>query len=69
MKEKMHNALKIAVSVTPWIASMYLLYGLGKFEIWVPETPYRDLMTVAIMVTGMVMSYFLYSYFFKISKR
>lgn len=50
--------LKIAAALAPCILSMYLLYCLGKYEIWVPETPHRDKMTIVILVIGMAMSFF-----------
>ena len=46
--------LKIVIVATPLLMSMYLLYWLGKHEIWVPETSHRDKITIAILVAGMV---------------
>ena len=45
--------LKIAAALAPCILSMYLLYYLGKYEIWVPETPHRDKMTILILTDDM----------------
>lgn len=61
--------LKIAAALAPCILSMYLLYCLGKYEIWVPETPHRDKMTIAILIIGMAMSFFARSYFVKRTKK
>ena len=61
--------LKIAAALAPCILSMYLLYCLGKYEIWVPETPHRDKMTIVILVIGMAMSLFARSYFVKRTKK
>ena len=61
--------LKIVVALAPCILSMYLLYYLGKYEIWVPETPHRDKMTIVILVIGMAMSFFARSYFVKRTKK
>ena len=61
--------LKIAAALAPCILSMYLLYYLGKYEIWVPETPHRDKMTIIILIIGMAMSFFARSYFVKRTKK
>ena len=61
--------LKIAAALAPCILSMYFLYCLGKYEIWVPETPHRDKMTIVILIIGMAMSFFARSYFVKRTKK
>ena len=61
--------LKIAAALAPCIISMYLLYYLGKYEIWVPETPHRDKMTILILIMGMAMSFFARSYFVQRTKK
>ena len=61
--------LKIAGALAPCILSMYLLFCLGKYEIWVPETPHRDKMTIVILIIGMAMSFFARSYFVKRTKK
>lgn len=61
--------LKIAAALAPCILSMYLLYYLGKYEIWVPETPHRDKMTILILILGMAMSFFARSYFVQRTKK
>ena len=61
--------LKIAAALAPYILSMYLLYCLGKYEIWVPETPHRDKMTIVILIIGMAISFFARSYFVKRTKK
>ena len=61
--------LRIAAALAPCILSMYLLYYLEKYEIWVPETPHRDKMTIVILIIGMAMSFFARSYFVKRTKK
>ena len=61
--------LKIAAALAPCILSMYFLYYLGKYEIWVPETPHRDKMTILILILGMAMSFFARSYFVQRTKK
>ncbi|NQY33636.1 MAG: hypothetical protein HRT37_01440 [Alteromonadaceae bacterium] len=65
LKIQMRNAFKIAIASTPLVISMYLLYWLGKHEIWLPETLHRDKITIAVLVAGMALSFFLQSYFAK----
>ena len=60
---------RVALALTPLLLSMYLLYWLGKYEIWVPETAHRDKITIAILIVGMVLSFLLQSYFDKSKKK
>ncbi|MEM8936083.1 MAG: hypothetical protein AAGC77_06720 [Pseudomonadota bacterium] len=55
--------LKRLVVFTPVLAAMYFLYSLGKNEVWDTETPHRDLITGAIVATGMLGSFLLQFYF------
>lgn len=66
---RFRSLLKSAVAVAPWLASMYFLYWLGKNEIWVPETPFRDVITIAIVAVGMIMSFLIQSHFSKTVKK
>lgn len=61
--------LKIALVLTPMLISMYLLYWLGKYEIWIPETAHRDKITILIVAAGMVLSFLLQSHFAKSAKK
>jgi hypothetical protein len=56
---KMHtgNALKVAITFTPWLISMYILYWLEYGEVWTTETAYRGMASVAILVAGMGLSF------------
>jgi hypothetical protein len=69
LKIKVIYGLKIAIALTPLLTSMYLLFWLGKAEIWVPETAHRDKMTIAIVAVGMVLSFLLQSHFAKRGKK
>ncbi|MEH6549650.1 MAG: hypothetical protein V7711_09275 [Pseudomonadales bacterium] len=55
--------LKNAIAFVPWITSMYLLYRLDADGIWSAETSDRDLMTIAILLVGMGLSFFLLTFF------
>lgn len=48
---------------------MYLLFWLEKHKIWIPETPHRDKITIAIVAAGMVLSFLLQSYFARRDKK
>lgn len=62
------NALKVlktAIAFAPWLVSMYVLYWLEYGEVWTTETAHRGKLTVAILVVGMGLSFFIQSYFAK----
>lgn len=69
MKKQLAYLLRVTLAFTPLVLSMYLLYWLGKYEIWVPETAHRDKITIAIVIVGMVLSFLLQSYFDKNNKK
>lgn len=69
LKMQLIRMIKIMIALTPWLVSMYLLFWLGKHEVWIPETPHRDKITIAILVVGMASSFFVYSIFFKHKRR
>ena len=57
--------LDIILAILPWVVSMYVLYWLESAAIWIPETPHRDKISLAILVLGMGASFLLYSYLAK----
>ena len=65
LKTRTHNALKVAIALTPWLISMYLLYWLEYVEIWTTETAYRGMASVAILVAGLGLSFYVQSRFAK----
>jgi hypothetical protein len=62
-KDQTRHVLKVAVAFVPWIISMYTLYWLDYGQIWTTETPHRGKASVAILVLGMGLSFFVHSYF------
>lgn len=60
--------VKIAIASAPMVAAMYLLYWLEQSGTWVPETPHRDKITIAVVVIGMAASFAIQSFFIKASK-
>lgn len=61
LASKLQYALKLFVTVLPWLLSMYTLYWLEYSGIWITQTPYRDKFAVLILLTGMGLSFLLYS--------
>lgn len=69
LKSRAHKAFKIAIVMTPMLTAMYGLYWLGSREIWMPETPHRDKITIAIVAAGMVLSFLLQTFFSRREKK
>ncbi len=65
LNTRTRNALKVAIALTPWLISMYLLYWLEYGEIWTTETAYRGMASVAILVAGLGLSFSVQSRFAK----
>jgi hypothetical protein len=57
--------LKAMVACTPWVLSMYTLYLLEYGKIWSLETPHRGKISVIILLTGMGLSFVIYSRLFR----
>ena len=57
--------LDIILAILTWVVSMYVLYWLESAAIWIPETPHRDKISLAILALGMGASFLLYSYLAK----
>jgi len=63
LKTRILSPLKVVIAFTPWLISMYLYFWLDHSEIWTNETPHRGKMSVAILITGMLLSFLLQSHF------
>ena len=61
-KVGLRHAVKAAVSIVPWLVSMYLFYWLDASGTWTAETPHRGKLSVALLAAGMGLSFLLYSY-------
>jgi hypothetical protein len=57
LKSRTLYSLKIAVGLVPWIAAMYGFYWLDASGTWTPDTPHRGKMSVALLATGMMLSF------------
>ncbi|NRB70889.1 MAG: hypothetical protein HRU51_03125 [Xanthomonadales bacterium] len=56
----MLKILKIALSLLPWLLSMYGFYWLDS-NLWDASTPHRGKLSVMLMGSGMALSFLLYS--------
>ena len=61
LKNRVLFYLRAFLALAPLIGAMYALYYFGKCEVWIPETPHRDKITLAILVLGVSISFWLYS--------
>jgi hypothetical protein len=68
VKSQARYALEIAVAFMPWLISMYMLYWLEYGEIWTTETAHRGKISVAILITGMGLSFLVHSFLAKRNK-
>ena len=57
LKNRVLFYLKAFLALAPLIGAMYALYYFGKYEVWIPETPHRDKITIAILVLGVSISF------------
>ena len=65
LKMQTRHALKIVIAFTPWVISMFVLYFLETHAIWTTETAHRGKISVAILISGMGLSFLVHSYFAK----
>jgi hypothetical protein len=65
LKMRTRNALEVVISFTPWVTSVFFLYWLEHWQVWTPETAHRGKTSVAILLTGMGLSFLVRSYFSK----
>lgn len=52
---------RTGLALVPWALSLYLLYRLEHREIWAVDMPYRGLVSVFLIATGMGLSFLLHS--------
>ncbi len=68
LKAQTLSLLKIATALLPCLLSMYLLFYFEKYQVWVPQTPHRDKITILLLVAGLTLSFLAYSYLMKTKK-
>jgi hypothetical protein len=69
LKTKTQQIANVTIIITPWLISMYVFYWLDASGTWTSETPHRGKISVAILATGMVLSFLLQSRFSKQKKK
>jgi hypothetical protein len=65
LKTHARNMLRVAIAISPWLISMYVLYWLEYGEVWTTETAHRGKISVAILAMGMGLSFLVQSRFTK----
>lgn len=65
LKARIQYVLKVAIAFTPWLISMYVFYWLDHSETWTSETPHRGKISVALLASGMGLSFLIHSFFAK----
>jgi len=68
LKDKLIKFLKLIVTWLPWILAMYVFFWLDSSGIWTDDTPHRGKISVAILSSGMLISFIVNSYFTKKAK-
>ena len=57
LKSRALYSLRIVVGLVPWIAAMFSFYWLDASGTWTPDTPHRGKLSVALLATGMILSF------------
>ena len=65
LKTRARYVLETAVSLAPWLVSMYAFYWLDHSGTWTSETPHRGKLSVVILGTGMGLSFLVQSWFLR----
>ena len=55
------RVVRMLVVATPTVLTMWALYAMEYYKVWVPETPSRDVITVAMLGTAMTVSFLIYT--------
>lgn len=63
LKKLVPRTFKAAMALTPWLMAMYVFFWLDSSETWTSETPHRGKISVALLASGMLLSFLLHSYF------
>lgn len=67
IKAKFAWLFRTIIVFTPWVVSIYFFYWLD-YQVWTIDTPHRGKLSVVLMSTGMLISFFLWTYFNKQKK-
>jgi hypothetical protein len=53
----------------PWLLAMYVFYWLHARGTWTADTPHRGKLSVALLASGMLLSFLIQSWFSKRRRR
>ncbi len=68
-RTRLRKQLQNVVSFSPLLAAMYILFYLESQNIWMPETPHRDKITLLVLILGMAASFVIRSFLWKKSEK
>jgi len=63
LKSIVLRILKILIAFAPWVIASYVFYWLESSGTWTSDTPHRGKISVAILASGMLLSFLVHSYF------
>jgi hypothetical protein len=69
LKTKTRKAIRAAIALTPWLIAMYVFYWLNASGTWTSETPHRGKISVALLATGMLVSFLIQSHLARREKK
>jgi len=52
-----------ALALAPWLLAMYAFYWLDASGTWTADTPHRGKLSVALLATGMLLSFLIRTWF------
>ena len=64
-KGKARSAIEVLIAFAPCLISLYVLYWLEYSQIWRPETAFRGMISVMVLVVGLGLSFLVQSYLIK----
>ena len=60
-KMRVRKWLTAVIAAAPWLIAMYAFFWLDSTGTWTADTPHRGKMSVAILASGMGLSFFVWS--------
>jgi len=69
LKSRALKTLKVLIAFAPWVIASYLFYWLESSGTWTSDTPHRGKLSVAILASGMLLSFLVHSWFTRQDKK
>ena len=69
MTIEVRRVLKILIAFAPWVIASYAFYWLDSSGTWTNDTPHRGKISVAILASGMLLSFLIHSWMTKRERR